>query len=126
MDMDAARRLWSEWREFLAVVKRKCGQQVTAGLQAVRDVAVSEDAVAFAFGNNEFSYNLAAKPEVLPQLTAVLSEYLGREVTLTCQMGEKAQLAGRVLTQLEPATSGPDPLLEYAVSDLGAQVVEET
>ena len=125
LDAEAARRLWARWKEFLAAVKIQCGQQVTAALQAVRDVAVSDQAVAFAFGNNEFSRNMVAKPEVLPGVTAVLTTFLGRDAILECQMGEKAA-PGRPPGQRDrtPA-AGPDPLIEFAVSDLGAEVLED-
>jgi hypothetical protein len=125
LDAEAARRLWARWKEFLAAVKTQSGQQVTAALQAVRDVAVSDQVVAFAFGNNEFSRNMVAKPEVLPKVTAVLSTFLGRDVALECQMGDTAHLAGRLVSVTEAASSGPDPLIEFAVSDLGAQVLED-
>ena len=124
LDAEAARRLWTHWKEFLGVVKTQCGQQLVAALNAVRDVAVSEQAVAFAFGTNEFSRNLVAKPDVLPKVTAVLSTYLGRPVALECQMGERANLAGRLVAVNDTPTSGPDPLVEFAVHDLGAQIVK--
>lgn len=125
LDAEAARRLWARWKEFLAVVKTQCGLQVNAALQAVRDVAVSDQAVAFAFGTNEFSRNMVAKPEILPGVIAVLSSFLGREAVLECQMGEKAILTGRLVGVSDTPVSGPDPLVEFAVSDLGAQVIED-
>jgi hypothetical protein len=109
----------------MALVKAQCGPNLPAALQAVRDIAVSEQAVALAFGNNDFSRGMVAKPEHLPTVTAILSTFLGRPVTLECQMGEKATLAGRLVGAAAPPTSGPDPLVEFAVSALGAQVVEE-
>jgi DNA polymerase-3 subunit gamma/tau len=124
LDAEAARRLWARWKEFLTVVKTQCGQQAAAALNAVRDVAVAEHAVAFAFGNNEFSRNLIAKSDVLPGVAAALSKYIGREVTVECQLGEKAVLVGQTVTVQELAADGPDPLVEFAVKDLGAQVAQ--
>jgi len=51
---------------------------IVAALNAVRDIAVTEHEVAFAFGNNEFSRNLVAKPDVMPRLVELLARYLGR------------------------------------------------
>jgi DNA polymerase-3 subunit gamma/tau len=124
IDAEAARLLRARWKEFLAAVKAQCGPNLPAALQAVRDMAVSDRAVAFAFGNNDFSRGLVAKPEHLPAVTAVLSGFLGREVTLECQMGEKAVLAGK-LVGVEAPIAGPDPLVEFAVQDLGAQVIDD-
>jgi DNA polymerase-3 subunit gamma/tau len=123
LDAEAARRLQARWKEFMALVKAQCGPNLPAALQAVRDIAVSEQAVALAFGNNDFSRSMVAKPEHLPTVTAVLSTFLGRPVVLECQLGEKAMLAGRLVGGAAPPTTGPDPLVEFAVSTLGAQVV---
>ncbi len=125
LDAEAARRLHARWKEFLVLVKNQCGQQVAAALAAVRDIAVTEQAVALAFGNNEFSRNMVAKVENLPSVTALLSTFIGRTVTLECQIGDKANLAGRVVGVAAAPTSGPDPLLEFAVKDLGAKVLGE-
>lgn len=125
LDADAARRLHARWKEFLAAVKAQCGPQVQAALNAVRDTAVSDQVVAFAFGNNEFSRNLVAQPEAQAKVAAVLAKFLGREVAIECQMGEKANLAGRLVAAPAQQQDGPDPLVEFAISDLGAQVVED-
>ena len=122
VDAEATRRLWSRWKEFLAQVRTHNGQQVNAALQAVRDVAVADQRAAFAFGNNEFSRSLVAKLDVLPGVSTTLSKFLGRELSLECQLGDRALLSGVVTTAQTPPTDGPDPLVEYAVSDLGAQV----
>jgi hypothetical protein len=125
LDPEAARRLHARWKEFLALVKAQCGPHLTAALQAVRDIAVSDQAVALAFGNNEFSRNMVVKPENLPSVTAILSTFLGRQVTLECQSGEKAALSGRLSSVAAAPAGGPDPLVEFAVSTLGAQVLQE-
>ena len=125
LDAEAARRLWSRWKDFLQVVKGETGQQVTAALQAVKDVAVGSHTVAFAFGNNEFSRNMVAKPEVLPNVVVVLSKFLGKDVSLECQLGERAFLPEGSREIAKPLDDAPDLLVDYAVSDLGARVVRE-
>jgi DNA polymerase-3 subunit gamma/tau len=124
LDPEAARRLQARWKEFLALVKAQCGPHLTAALQAVRDIAVSEQAVALAFGNNEFSRNMVVKPENQSSVTSILSTFLGRQVALECQLGEKAALSGRLIGAIDAPTSGPDPLVEFAVTNLGAQVLQ--
>jgi DNA polymerase-3 subunit gamma/tau len=124
IDAEGARRLQARWKDFLNVVKQQCGANIVAALNAVRDIAVTEHEVAFAFGNNEFSRNLVAKPDVLPKLAEVLTRYLGRPVTLECQMGEKASVAGKYVAPVELPANAADPLVEFAVADLGAEVVE--
>jgi hypothetical protein len=125
LDAEAARRLQSRWKEFLAQVKTQCGPHLPAALQAVRDIAVSDQSVALAFGNNEFSRNMVAKPENQPNVAAILSTFLGHQVALECQLGEKAVLSGRVIGAAEAPISGPDPLVEFAVTTLGAQVLKD-
>jgi len=124
VDAEMSRRLWTRWKEFIAVVRTQCGQQAAAGLQAVRDVAVSDHMVALAFGTNEFSRNLVAKPDVLPGVAAALSRFMGREVTIECQLGDKATLVGQAVVVQDRAADGPDPLIEFAVQDLGARVTQ--
>ncbi len=125
VDAEAARRLHARWKEFMAQVKAQCGPNLPAALQAVRDIAVSDQSVALAFGNNEFSRNMVAKPENLPSVSAILSTFLGHQITLECQLGEKAVLSGRLVGVVDAPTSGPDPLVEFAVTTLGAQVLQE-
>ncbi len=125
LDAEAARRLQSRWKEFMAQVKAQCGPNLPAALQAVRDIAVSDQSVALAFGNNEFSRNMVAKPENLPSVAAILSAFLGHQVTLECQLGDKAVMSGRLVGAVEAPINGPDPLVEFAVSALGAQVVKD-
>jgi hypothetical protein len=60
----------------------------------------------------------------MPRLTELLAGYVGRSVTLECQMGEKASVAGKFVTPVELPTNEADPLVEFAVADLGAEVVE--
>ncbi len=94
-------------------------------MNTVRDIAISDDTVAFAFGANTFTCDMIAKPETLSQVSEVLGEFLGRPVKLDCQMGEQAKVANRLgATAQQAEDSGPDPLVEYAVTNLRAEVVE--
>ena len=126
LDLEAAKRLHASWKDFLSAVKTQCGFQVQAALNTVRDFAVSQHTVAFAFGNNEFTHAMVSKPDVLSAVTGILSTFLGRQITLECQMGDKAVLAGRIVTAAEAPSSGPDPLVEFAVTTLGAQVLKDS
>ena len=124
LDSAAIQKLNARWKEFMSTVRTQCGVQVEAALRAVRDIAVGEQAVAFAFGSNEFSRGMVARPETLPKVVNILSSILGRAITLECQVGEHAKLAHMLMVNAsEQQGEGPDPLVAYAVSDLGAEVV---
>jgi DNA polymerase-3 subunit gamma/tau len=127
LDEAAVRRLRSRWQEFLKVIQERCGHEVPAALRTVRDIAIGEQSIVFAFGNNSFSRDMVAKPETLKIVTATLSEFLGRKVLLECQMGDHAVLPrGAGVSTGGAQHEGPDPLVEYAVSELGAQVIDTT
>jgi hypothetical protein len=124
LDEAAVQRLRSRWAEFMGIVKNKSGFKQEAALRAVRDIAIGQQSVAFAFGNNKFARDMISAPETLTQVAEILSQILGRAVSLTCQTGETATLsagAGRVVRD-SVDSDGPDPLVEYAVNELGAQV----
>ncbi len=125
LDQAAVEKLRTHWNDFLAIVREQYGVQMQAALKAVRDVAVSEQAVAFAFGANTFSRDMVNKAETLNKVSATLSDLLGRSVILECQMGDQAKLSNLVGTTFGSKTDGGlDPLVDYAVTNLGAQVVE--
>jgi len=124
LDAEAAKRLRARWKDFLVEVKKQINQQVQAALNSVRDMAVTPNSVVLAFGNNDFSRQMVAKPETLPQVTALLSTFMGRSVTIECQLGERAEVVTQRIINVDAPTTGPDPLLAFAVSDLGAQVIE--
>ncbi|MCC9076933.1 DNA polymerase III subunit gamma/tau [Litorilinea aerophila] len=127
-DPDAVKRLRARWREFLSVIREQCGFQIQAALNSVRDIAIAEQGVALAFGNNQFARDMVARPDTLQKVSRIFSEYLGRPVQVECQMGEQARLS----LSLSAGQSGDaadagdtlDPLVEYAINDLGAEVVE--
>ncbi|MEZ4678828.1 MAG: DNA polymerase III subunit gamma/tau [Caldilineaceae bacterium] len=123
LDEAAVKRLHSQWDNFKRMVRDKSGVRVQAALTAVRDIAVGDQTVAFAFGINQFSRDMIAEPEIMGQVVGLLSSVLGRSVKLDCQMGEKAKLTNMVQVRHEQQ-DGADPLVEYAVSTLGAEVVD--
>lgn len=125
LDQASIDKLRHNWNAFSLTVREKCGFQVQAALKAIRDVAVADNTVAFAFGKNEFSRNMVDTPQTKAQVTDLLSAQLGRPVTLECQMGDQAQLSSlKLAAQPETTHDGVDPLVEYAVAELGAQVAE--
>lgn len=126
LDLTAIKRLNDQWKDhFLPAVRKQCGVRVEAALRGVRDIAVSQDTVAFAFGANDFTRAMVAEPETNTKIVAMLSKILGRSVKLDCQPGERAQLTNMItVTPLARENDGVDPLLEYAVSTLGAEVVQ--
>ena len=64
LDQAAVQKLQSQWKRFMAQVREEQGMQVQAALNSVRDIAVSEDGVALAFGNNGFSRDIIARPDI--------------------------------------------------------------
>jgi len=125
LDSAAIQKLNARWKEFMSIVRTQCGVQVEAALRAVRDIAVGEQAVAFAFGSNEFSRGMVARPETLGKVVTILSGILGRSITLECQIGDQAKLAKMLsMHSNDQQGDGPDPLVAYALSDLGAEVVK--
>jgi DNA polymerase-3 subunit gamma/tau len=126
LDGAALTKLQARWNEFKGIVRQQCGIKVQAGINSVRDIAVGANRVAFAFGENHFARDMVTRPETLSQVTTILSNILGRSVTLECQLGEQARLSNMVIaTPATPVKAGPDPLVEYAVNELQAQVVEQ-
>lgn len=126
LDLTAIKRLNDQWKDnFLPTVRKQFGVRVEAALRGVRDIAVSQDTVAFAFGTNDFTREMIAEAETNTKIVALLSKILGRSVKLDCQSGERAQLTNMItVSTLAKESDGVDPLLEYALSTLGAEVVE--
>ncbi|MDQ3247867.1 MAG: DNA polymerase III subunit gamma/tau, partial [Chloroflexota bacterium] len=63
LDGVAIQKLKAHWKEFMNQARTACGVQVQAALKAVRDIAVGEQTVALAFGSNEFSRAMVARPD---------------------------------------------------------------
>ncbi len=57
----------------------------------MRDIAIGDQSIAFAFGINSFSRDMVAmEPETLKIVTTTLSEFLGRKCCWNAQMGDHA------------------------------------
>ncbi len=126
LDMAAVKRLNEHWKDFLGMVRKQYGVRVEAALRGVQDIAIAQDSVAFAFGTNDFTRGMIAEPETNGKIVVLLSKVLGRSVKLECQLGERAQLTNMItLTSTATERDGVDPLLEYALSTLGAEVIEQ-
>ena len=123
LDAEAVQRLRDRWDEFMATVRERCGPKEQASLRSIRDLAIGGDAVAIAFGNNSFTQGVISEARTKDAISGILAEILGQQVTLICQSGEKATIpSAKGHTIEESESNGPDPLLEYAVSELGAKV----
>ena len=123
LDAEATQRLRENWEGFLNTVRERCGPKEQASLRSIRDLAIGGDSVAMAFGNNSFTLGVISEARTKDAISAILAEVLGQQVTIICHSGDKATIpttAGRAVE--ERSTGGPDPLLEYAVSELGAEV----
>ena len=123
LDAEATQRLRENWEGFLNTVRERCGPKEQASLRSIRDLAIGGDSVAMAFGNNSFTLGVISEARTKDAISAILAEVLGQQVTIICHSGDKATIpttAGRAVE--EKSAGGPDPLLEYAVSELGAEV----
>ncbi len=126
LDKAAVQRLRSQWKSFQAQVKSQLGMKVWAALNSVKDVAVSDHAVAFAFGNNAFAQQMLAETENQTKVAAILGELLGRPVQLECRLGDQARVSGSrsAVSEESVRDDDADQLVAYAVEQLGALVVE--
>jgi DNA polymerase-3 subunit gamma/tau len=126
LDEAAIEKLRAQWKRFTHMARERCGHKVQAALNTVRDIAIADGHVIFAFGNNSFTRDMIASANTLPQVEALLTDFLGRGATLECQTGEQAELSSlKHSMQAHAANEGRDPLVDYAVTELGARVVEE-
>ncbi len=125
LDAEAMEELRGRWAEFLGTVRERCGMKEQASLRSIRDLAIGTDSVAIAFGKNQFAQNVISEARTKDAITGILAEFLGRQITLICQSGEKASIPlTRGQAVEESHANGPDPLVEYAVSELGAKVTD--
>jgi hypothetical protein len=126
LDGRALQQLRTRWNEFKGIVRQQCGLKVQAAVNSVRDIAVGTGTVAFAFGENHFARDMIAQVETLDKVTAILGQIMGRPVTLECQLGEQARVTNRVVSDADlAADGGADALVEYAVDQLNAEVMNE-
>ncbi|MBK8046102.1 MAG: DNA polymerase III subunit gamma/tau [Anaerolineales bacterium] len=127
-DQQGASLLTKRWEEVLKAVQ-KASSPKTAGLlrSGKKDIAVSDDLVVIAFSQQyDFARELIDGKSDRQVIEQVLSTFLGRPVGLVLQVGDIATLPHGVhATSQETTSEGADPLVEYAVSDLGAQVLDE-
>lgn len=127
LDAEAMQRLRDRWGEFMNAVRDRCGHKQQASLRSIRDLAIGGDAVAIAFGNNTFSQKMISEAKTKDAVSGILADILGQQITLICQSGDKATIPSTTGQSVEePQPSGPDPLLEYAVSELGAKVSDSS
>ena len=125
LDAEAMQELRGRWAEFLVTVRERCGMKEQASLRSIRDLAIGSDSVAIAFGKNQFAQNVISEARTKDSITGILAEFLGRQITLICQSGDKASIPlTRGQAVEESHANGPDPLVEYAVSELGAKVTD--
>jgi DNA polymerase-3 subunit gamma/tau len=123
LDEAAIRKLHDQWKGFLAIIKQTCGFRVQAALNSVRDIAISERSVALAFGNNTFARDMIAQTDTLHQVGEVMARFLDRPVQIDCQMGMKAKVSKPIgVSNTQVLDEGPDPLIVFAVDNLGAEV----
>ncbi len=123
LDAQATQRLRENWDSFLNTVRERCGPKEQASLRSIRDLAIGGDSVAMAFGNNSFTLGVISEARIKDAVAAILSEILGQQVSVICQSGDKATIPTAVGRAVEETSAGgEDPLLEYAVSELGAKV----
>ena len=125
LDRDAVTRLRDNWNQILQEAREACGLKEQACLRAMRDVAVGEGVVALAFGKNKFACQVIAEPETRAKVARILSQYVGRNIRVDCQVGEHAQLPASVRKIAANKSSGPDPLVEFARDELGAEVLDD-
>jgi DNA polymerase-3 subunit gamma/tau len=124
LDHNAVKKLRGQWRQIQAQIKADLGHSVVAAFNCIRDIAVSDQGVALAFGNNAFAKDMLSQAENHNHITKILSDFLGRPVQLECQMGEQARISRRVAANSPTEGNAADPLVEYAVNNLGAVVVD--
>jgi len=126
-DEAAAETLRRRWSEFQRLVKQKCGNKVLGALNSAKDTAVGTESVVFAFTAQYAPVReMADNQETRDQLSRILQHLLGRPFQVIFQTGEHAALpnAGTVSVE-ETKKDDKDALVEFAVSDLGAQIVQE-
>ncbi|MCB9116383.1 MAG: DNA polymerase III subunit gamma/tau [Caldilineaceae bacterium] len=126
-DDAAAETLRRRWGEFQRLVKQKCGNKVSGALNSAKDTAVGAESIVFAFTEQYGPVReMVDNQETRDQLSRILQHLLGRPFQVVFQTGEHALLPNANVVQVEEKKSdAKDALIDYAVSDLGAQVVQE-
>ncbi len=123
LNADALRLLRKRWDEFLNTVRSRCGPKEQASLRSIKDLAIGADSVSMAFGNNTFAQGVISEAATKEAVAGILGEFLGQKVSLRCHSGDKATLSAAAGPAFEEEqAAGMDPLIEYAVAELGAEV----
>ncbi|MBW7881963.1 MAG: DNA polymerase III subunit gamma/tau [Caldilineaceae bacterium] len=126
-DNAGAELLRRRWADLQRALKQQCGNKVSGVLNSTKDMVVGEDTVVFAFSSQyQAVREMVDTPETRDQVGKVFSQFLNRPVTVIFQTGEHAQLPNASPSAPDTkAADSADPLLDYAVNDLGAQVVRD-
>jgi len=126
-DEAAADTLRRRWSEFQRLVKQKCGNKVLGALNSAKDTAVGTESIVFAFTEQYAPVReMADNQETRDQISRILQHLIGRPFQVIFQTGDQAVLPNAgVLSVEEKKNDDKDALVEYAVNDLGAQMVQE-
>lgn len=99
---ESIKHFGDQWKViFLPLVRINFGVRVEAALRGVRDIGITKDTVALAFGSNDFTREMIAEAETNHKIAGLLSEILGRPIKLECQWGEHAKIINDESTTLE-------------------------
>ncbi|GIV68322.1 DNA polymerase III subunit gamma/tau [Caldilinea sp.] len=125
-DPAMAEMLRKRWSEFQRLVKQQCGAKVLGALNSARDTAVGKSTFVFAFTEQyAMVRDMVDTPQTREQIGHILQQMTGRPFQVVFQIGERAVLPNAPTLSVEsPPTDAIDPLVEYAIQDLGAQVVQ--
>lgn len=125
-DPAMAEMLRKRWSEFQRLVKQQCGAKVLGALNSARDTAVGKSTFVFAFTEQyAMVRDMVDTPQTREQIGHILQQMTGRPFQVVFQIGERAVLPNAPTLSVEsPPPDALDPLVEYAIQDLGAQVVQ--
>ena len=119
--------LQRRWDDILKRVQKELGPKIAGLLRSgKKDIAVGDELVVIAFSEQyEFARAQLDTAETRAEIAQVIAEFLKHPVKLTLQIGERAELpVGTPASESPRDAGGSDLLVEFAVNDLGAQVVK--
>jgi DNA polymerase-3 subunit gamma/tau len=126
-NVNDAMLLQRRWDDILKRVQKDSGPKVAGLLRSgKKDIAASDELVVIAFSDQyEFAREQLDTAETRAQIAAVIAEYVKHPVKLVLQTGDRAELPAGTAPHKPPEEPGrADLLVEFAVSELGAQVVK--
>ncbi|BAL99829.1 MULTISPECIES: DNA polymerase III subunit gamma/tau [Caldilinea] len=125
-DQATAEMLRRRWSEFQRLVKQQCGAKVLGALNSAKDTAVGKSTFVFAFTEQyAMVRDMVDTPQTREQLGHILQQMTGRPFQVVFQIGERAVLPNAPTVSVDNKTADAlDPLVEYAIQDLGAQVMQ--